>query len=281
MAARDWSTRESAAPEKHPAGGREMLAEDETRASIEPFGLKILEKYVQVPILHKPVVVYTILMRTLPESLAEPGLMKTEPTVFVVDDDQGIRESLCWLIESVGLNVETFASATEFLDGYDPKKAGCLVLDVRMPGTSGLDLQDELLTKENTLPVIIITGHGDVPMAVRAMKAGAVDFIEKPFNDQVLLDRIQHAIAANAEARETEARRADVMRRLDVLTPREHEVLKMLVAGKRNREIAEELGVSQKTIEVHRANVMSKMEADRLADVVHMAMLAGIRRMTQ
>ncbi len=199
--------------------------------------------------------------------------------VFVVDDDPAIRDSLDWLMQSVGLAVETFASAAEFLDNFDDKNAGCLILDVRMPGTSGLDLQEKVRLRCPNLPIIVITGHGDVQMAVRAMKAGAFDFIEKPFNDQTLLDRIQQAISSSSEAREEEARRNEILELMDTLTPRENEVLQMLISGRRNREIAEELGVSQKTVEVHRANVMSKLGVDRLADVVHMAMVAGLPRL--
>ncbi len=204
--------------------------------------------------------------------------MGVDPTVFVVDDDPAIRKALSWLVESVGLNVETYASAPEFIEKFDPSRAGCLVLDVRMPGVSGLELQAEIAAKNKDLPVIMITGHGDVSMAVGAMKAGVYDFIEKPFNDQRLLDRIQQAIGQNSEARQREAKLAEIRQKMGNLTPREREVLRMLISGLRNREIAEELGVSQKTVEVHRANVMSKLEADRLANLVHHAMLVGVER---
>lgn len=191
-----------------------------------------------------------------------------EPTVFVVDDDPAMRESLRWLIESVGLRVETFATGSEFLQHYHPARGGCLVLDVRMPGMSGLELQEKLRAQGVTLPVIILTGHADVPMAVRALKAGAMDFVEKPFSDQLLLDRIQHAIEADRAARRVQREIRDIEERIAQLTPRERQVMERVVAGKANREIAEELGLSPKTIEVHRAHVMDKMQAGSLAELV-------------
>jgi two-component system, LuxR family, response regulator FixJ len=197
-------------------------------------------------------------------------MSKPEPTVFIVDDDQAMRKSLHWLIESVGLSVETYPSAHRFLESYRPGRPGCLVLDMRMPGISGLELQEKLAQQQINLPVIIITGHGDVPMAVRAMKAGAVDFIEKPFNDQLLLDRIQHALEQDAEHRSTQAQREEVAARLTMLTPREREVMEMVVAGKPNKVVAAQLGVSAKTVEAHRARVMEKMQAKSLADLIRM-----------
>jgi two-component system, LuxR family, response regulator FixJ len=197
-------------------------------------------------------------------------MAKPETTVYIVDDDQAMRKSLHWLIESVGLNVETFPSARRFLESYRPGRPGCLVLDMRMPGISGLDLQEKLAEQQINLPVIIITGHGDVPMAVRAMKAGAIDFIEKPFNDQVLLDRIQSALEQDAELRSSQALRAEVAARLALLTPREREVMDMVVEGKPNKVIAAQLGVSAKTVEAHRAKVMEKMQARALADLIRM-----------
>jgi two-component system response regulator FixJ len=195
------------------------------------------------------------------------------PTVFVVDDDQAMRNSLKWLIGSVGMQVECFASAKEFLDGYYPGRAGCLLLDVRMPGMSGLELQELLVSRGITLPVVIITGHGDVPMAVRALKSGAIDFIEKPFNDELLLDAIRNALALDERRRDIQQERSRVMERLVHLTPREHEVMLMVTDGKSNKEIANELGVSAKTVEAHRARVMEKMQAGSLAELVRMAML--------
>jgi len=195
------------------------------------------------------------------------------PTVFVVDDDEAMRNSLRWLIESVGLAVECHDSAESFLDSYYPGRSGCLLLDVRMPGMSGLELQEYLHRNEINIPVIIITGHGDVPMSVRAMKEGAIDFIEKPFNDELLLDAIRNALAVNEKQREKQALRAELVARLATLTPREHEVMEMVTAGRSNKEIASALGVSAKTVEAHRAKVMDKMQASSLAELVRMSML--------
>ena len=198
-----------------------------------------------------------------------------EPTVFVVDDDRAMRESLSWLLDSVGLRVRSYATAAEFLADHDPAQPGCLVLDVRMPGMSGLDLQAELARRGVELPTIVITGHAEVSMAVRAVKAGALDFIEKPFSDQLLLDRVRQALQIDLEAREVRRRREDARRRLATLTAREREVLNLVVAGKQNKEIASELGVSPKTVEVHRAHVMSKMCVDSLAELIRITLLAG------
>ena len=201
-------------------------------------------------------------------------MIKHKATVFVVDDDEAVRNSLRWLIESVGVKVETYESAQAFLRAYRPKRAGCLVVDVRMPGMSGLELQDWLVMQGINLPVIVITGHGDVPMAVRAMKTGAVDFIEKPFNDQLLLDRIQSAVEQDIQRRHDNAERTEIEARLAQLTPREREVMNMVVAGDSNKMIATTLGVSKKTVEAHRAKVMEKMEAESLAELVRMALIA-------
>jgi len=198
-----------------------------------------------------------------------------EPTVFVVDDDRAMRESLSWLLDSVGLRVRSYATAADFLAEHDPAQPGCLVLDVRMPGMSGLDLQAELARRGVELPTIVITGHAEVSMAVRAVKAGAIDFIEKPFSDQLLLDRVRQALEIDLEAREARRRREDARRRLATLTAREREVLNLVVAGKANKEIASALGVSPKTVEVHRAHVMSKMCVDSLAELIRVTLLAG------
>ncbi len=197
-----------------------------------------------------------------------------QPAVFVVDDDRAVRESLRWLLESVGLHAETFAGADEFLDRYEPHMPGCLIVDVRLPGMSGLDLQQALTDHGIHLPVIVITGHGDVPVAVRAMKAGAIDFIEKPFNDQTLLDRVHDAIDLDARQRAARVAEMQLRARMDRLSPREREVMGMVVAGKLNKDIAKALGLSHKTVEVHRAHVMEKMEADSVAMLVRMAMMA-------
>jgi len=201
----------------------------------------------------------------------------TKSTVFVVDDDQAMRNSLKWLIESVGVPVESFASADEFLAAYQPGHSGCLVLDVRMPGMSGLDLQEYLVEHNIQIPAVIITGHGDVPMAVRAMKSGAIDFIEKPFNDEVLLDAIRRAIAYEEQQRSHYSENLRVQERLAHLTPREREVMEMVTDGRSNKEIANSLGVSAKTIEAHRARVMEKMQAGSLAELVRMALVANER----
>lgn len=201
--------------------------------------------------------------------------METKPTVFVVDDDQAMRNSLKWLIETVGMGVETFESADEFIQTYSPERAGCLLLDVRMPGMSGLELQEYFVEQNIKIPVIIITGHGDVPMSVRAMKAGAVDFIEKPFNDELLLESIRNALQLDTEQRITQAERSRISARLAQLTPREHEVMEMVTDGKANKEIASALGVSSKTVEAHRARVMEKMEATSLAGLVKMVIAAN------
>ena len=196
-----------------------------------------------------------------------------EPTVFIVDDDQAVARSLRWLIESVQLKVETFASAQAFLDGYAAAKSGCLVLDVRMPGMSGIELQERLTVQRISVPIIFITGHGDVQMAVRAVQAGAFDFIEKPFNDQDLLDRIQRAISFDSEQRARDSQRARLSALFASLTTREREVMDLVVEGMSNKAVANTLGLSAKTVEVHRAKVMEKMNARSVSDLVKMSML--------
>jgi two-component system response regulator FixJ len=197
-------------------------------------------------------------------------MKRSEPVVFVVDDDEAVRDSLRMLMRSVGLAVETYASAMEFLDRFDAGRPGCLVLDVRMPGMSGIELQEQLVARQATLPVIFITGHGDVPMAVRALRAGAVDFIQKPFSDQALLDRIHQALARHAREREEASRKSAIRERIARLTPREKEVMLMVADGKANKVIALDLGVSERTVEIHRARVMEKMQASSLPDLVRM-----------
>ncbi len=194
----------------------------------------------------------------------------TDPTVFIVDDDAEVRDALKLLMDSVGLAAETFASAQEYLDQFEAQRLGCLVLDIRMPAMSGLELQESLSKEPLHPPIVIITGHGDVPMAVRAVQAGAVDFIEKPFRDQVLLDSVHRAITRDAEQRGEASRLADIEARLQRLTPREREVLDLIMTGMRNKVIAVELGVSQSTVEAHRAKVMEKMEAKTLSDLMRM-----------
>ncbi len=204
--------------------------------------------------------------------------MNNEPTVYVVDDDAAVRNSLRFLIESAGFRVATFASAREFLVGYNADAPGCLVLDVRLPGSSGLDLQQQLVAEGITIPVIIVTGHGDVPIAVRAMRTGAIDFIEKPYDDQVLLDRIRHAVDLDIRNRRDRAQRQEILARLALLTPREREVLEGVVSGMANKQIAGDLGISTKTVEAHRAHVMEKMRVDSLAELVRLVQISGVTR---
>ena len=196
----------------------------------------------------------------------------TQPTVYIVDDDAAIRFAMAALMDSVTLQHEIFESADEFLEKVTEQRPGCLVLDIRMPGLGGLELQEELIKRGNTLPIIFITGHGDVPMAVDAMQKGAVDFIQKPFRDQDLLDRIREAIATDEQRREEQQVHSEIEARLGKLTKREREVFELVVTGKPNKVIAYELGVSQRTVEIHRARVMEKMEARSLADLVKMHM---------
>jgi FixJ family two-component response regulator len=177
------------------------------------------------------------------------------PIVYVIDDDDGMRRALSLLLSTVGYKTLVFASPSDFLAHFDPDTHGCLVLDIRMPGMSGLELQQHLNRTGSMLPVIFITGHGDVPMAVQAMKEGAFEFIQKPFRDQDLLDRINHALQQDAESRHNLARRADVVRRLETLTPRERQVMDMVVDGAANKVIAIDLNLSEPTVEIHRAKV--------------------------
>jgi RNA polymerase sigma factor (sigma-70 family) len=197
-------------------------------------------------------------------------------TVFVVDDDASIRRALTRLIQSVGLAAEAYPGAQEFLDAYDADRPGCLVLDIRMPRLGGLDVQEILANRGIELPIIFITGHGDVPMSVQAMKAGAVDFIQKPFRDEDLLDAVRRAVARDAELRAARAQYLDVTRRVERLTPREREVFALVAAGKMNKEIAAQLGASEKTIKVHRARVMDKLRVESVAELVVLAQAAGL-----
>jgi FixJ family two-component response regulator len=191
--------------------------------------------------------------------------------VFVIEDDSRVRAAIKRLLMAVGFGVETFGSGREFLESELPDVPGCLVLDVRLPGQSGLDLQRELADKEIYLPIIFITGHGDIPMSVQAMKAGAVEFLTKPFRDQDLLDAIGQAIDQDRAARKQRAELGELYERADSLTPREREVMMLVVAGNLNKQIALDLGTSEKTIKIHRGRVMHKMHADSLADLVRMA----------
>ena len=198
--------------------------------------------------------------------------MSDDVTVFVVDDDQAVRDSLALLVQSVGLQAETFASAQHFLDSYEPEQRGCLITDIRMPGMSGLELQEWLSSIGRQIPVIVLTGFGDVPAAVRALKGGAIDFVEKPFNPQALLDLVQLAIVRDAELREQAAREAERDKRLALLTPREHEVLALVVAGKANKVIAADLAISERTVELHRGHIMKKTGARSLPELLRMVL---------
>jgi len=197
-------------------------------------------------------------------------LSNSEPTVFVVDDDHAVRRFLCGLIASVDIPVESYASARDFLENYQYGRAGCLLLDIRMPGMSGLELQQELDRRSIDLPVIILTGHGNVQVAVNAMKAGAIDFIEKPFNNDLLLDRIQRALSDSVRAREVRLEQEALEARLSRLTPREQQILERVIAGDTNKGVARRLGISEKTVELHRSRVMEKMRAGSLAALVKM-----------
>ena len=197
-------------------------------------------------------------------------------TVFVVDDDEAVRDSLGALLESAGFEVESFGSGADFLDRLDPKRGGCIVLDVRMPGLSGLEIQEKLTEKRIALPVIIITGHGDVPIAVQAIKAGAIDFIEKPFGDDVILESVGRALEQGRRNKRDASSAAEIEARLARLTPRERDVLGHLVIGNPNKIIAHKLGISPRTVEIHRARVIEKMEARSLSHLVRLAMTVGV-----
>ena len=192
--------------------------------------------------------------------------------VYIVDDDDAIRDSLAFLLEASGISVEAYATAADFLERYRINERACLVLDIRMPGMSGMELQDVLIERGIRLPLIFITGHGDVPMAVEALKKGAVDFIEKPFNDNALLALIDRALRQQQALQEDTQQRSAALARVHTFTPREREVMDMVVTGKLNKTIADQLGISIKTVEAHRARVMEKMQAKSLADLIQMTL---------
>jgi len=200
-----------------------------------------------------------------------------KPAVYVVDDDPSVRVAMERLLKSVGLTVETFASAREFLDQATPEWSGCLIVDLRMPGMGGLDLQDQLSASQVSLPVIFLTGYGTVPASVRAMKAGAVDFLEKPVDDQTLLDAVHKALERDREAWRNQAKMQALHQRLAALTPREYEVLTFIISGRLNKQAAAELGTTEKTIKVHRARIMEKLQCASLAELVRLAERAGIK----
>jgi FixJ family two-component response regulator len=202
--------------------------------------------------------------------------LRMKPLVLVVDDDQSVRRSLARLLRAAGHEAQTFASAGEFFAWTPPDRAACLVCDVKMPGPSGLDLQARLVETHPHIPILFITGHGDVPTSVRAMKGGAVDFLEKPFDEQALLDGVRRALARSRKARAEGADRKAIGQRLDLLTPREHEVLALVAAGLRNKEIAARLGTAEKTIKIHRSRMMEKMQAASIVDLIRMVEKVGI-----
>ena len=204
--------------------------------------------------------------------------MARQTTVFIVDDDNAVRGSLRLLLKSAGLPAVAHASAKEFLDNWHPEQPGCLILDVRMPGMSGIELQSELNRRGAIIPVIFISGHGDIPMAVEAIQHGAFDFLPKPFSDKDLIDRVQRALATDAENRKALVGKDALRNRYDSLTPREQEVLALVTQGKANKVMAGDLGVSQRTVEIHRARVMEKMGANSLAQLVRMTIDLEINR---
>ena len=199
-----------------------------------------------------------------------------EQLVYVVDDDQGMLDSTVWLLESVGLKALPFTSGRAFLDACEPNRPACVLLDVRMPGMGGLNVQEEMRARGIDLPVIFVSGHADVPIVVRAFKAGAVDFIEKPYNEQLLLDSVQQALDRRPARPRRDARLAEVQARLDQLTPRERDVLLPLVRGYTNREVAEQLDISVKTVDLYRSRVMKRMQAETLPELVGMVIAAGL-----
>jgi FixJ family two-component response regulator len=205
----------------------------------------------------------------------------TAPIVFVVDDDPSVRNALSSLFRSVGLQVELFGSATEFLQRKQPDGAGCLVLDIRLPGVSGLDFQGQLLKANVRIPIIFMTGHGDIPMSVRAMKAGAVDFLAKPFRDQDMLDAVAAAIQRDQRARQADDAAAALRSIYELLTVREREVMLLVTSGLMNKQVAARLGLSEITIKIHRGNVMRKMKAKTLADLVRLAESLGLHQKVQ
>ncbi len=202
--------------------------------------------------------------------------MTGKPTIFILDDDKAVRDSLQILLESSGLSVETYESGPAFLDTLDLRREGCLLLDLRMPGMSGLEVQEALAAKGSTLPIIMVTGHGDIPMAVRAIKAGAADFIEKPFREEIILDSVWLAIEPRQQTRAKAFPVDDIRGRIAILTRREREVLDQLIIGQPNKVVAFHLGISPRTVEIYRARVLEKMQANSLPHLVRMTLAVGL-----
>lgn len=197
----------------------------------------------------------------------------TEPRVYVVEDDEAVRDSLQLLLKTEGYKVTAYPDANSFLETWNPTLSGCIVLDIRMPGMSGMDLQKELVSRGSELPIIFVTGHGDVPLAVEAMQLGAVDFVQKPYRDQELLDKIRKAMELDSQRQEIRLEKQEIQRRIDSLTPREREIMEMMIDGNANKVIAIDLNISQRTVEIHRSRVMQKMGTHSLAQLVRMVML--------
>ena len=210
------------------------------------------------------------------ESKKKSAQKLQEPFVYVVDDNEGVIESTRWLIESVGYHVKCFKGAKQFLDEYNPEVPGCLVLDVRMPEVSGLELQETLVKKGNLIPIIFITAHGDVAVAVRAMKKGAMDFLTKPTNGQVLLEAINKAVRQDLQRRQSEEKSSEIMERMNSLSPREKEVMQLVVGGRLTKTIADRLGVSMRTVEMHRSNIMKKMKVNSQAELAWLVLRNGL-----
>ena len=194
-----------------------------------------------------------------------------EPIVCIVDDDEAVRDSIAELVESIGLRAATFRSAQEFLDAYDPERPGCLVLDVRMAHMSGPALQEKLLQMESTLPIVFISGHGDIPIAIKTIKAGAVDFVQKPYRDQQLLDSINEALQRDAATRVASRSTGEFAQRLTMLTDREQDVMKLVVKGLSSKAIANALGISHRTVEVHRSHILEKLDVRSVPELIHLA----------
>jgi FixJ family two-component response regulator len=217
----------------------------------------------------------------MPYRPAPPGATAEEPIIYIVEDDEALCEALSGLFRSVGLKAEMFGSAAELLQSNIANVASCLVLDIRLPGLSGLDFQAELAKANIHIPIIFMTGHGDIPMSVKAMKAGAVDFLAKPFRDQDMLDAVAIALERDRQRRQAQKQLSDVRARFDTLTQREQEVMGWVTTGMMNKQIAGELGLSEITVKIHRGHVMRKMGARSLADLVRMAELLGVRSSSQ